>query len=90
MSDRPEATALAIDRKYGDGHHSFELREAIMDAILKTREDAFEELKDPTDGMISAGLGVDLGNEDERAAVINLWHAMISQAIRQHSQKGER
>lgn len=61
----------------------------IAHALLHARSQAYEELRDPTEEMIAAALDVDLGNEDERSAVINLWHSMISQAIRQHSQKGE-
>lgn len=33
---------------------------------------------DPTEDMIAAGLSVDLSNEDERAVVINIWHAMVA------------
>lgn len=37
-----------------------------------------KEPADPTEEMIEAGLRVDLSNEDERAVVINVWHAMAS------------
>lgn len=35
---------------------------------------------DPTEEMIQAALEVDFDNEDERGAVINLWHVMIAAA----------
>ena len=35
---------------------------------------------DPTEEMIQAALEVDFDNEDERGAVINLWHVMIDAA----------
>lgn len=35
---------------------------------------------DPTPEMIAAGLKVDLSNESEISAIINLWHAMASAA----------
>lgn len=33
---------------------------------------------DPTNEMINAALKVDFDNEDERATVINIWHAMLN------------
>ncbi|GAA0212711.1 hypothetical protein QOZ96_001086 [Brevundimonas nasdae] len=38
------------------------------------------EPDDPTEEMIQAGLKVDFSNEDERGAVINLWHVMKAAA----------
>lgn len=38
----PGGVALAIERKYGDGNWSFELREAICDAILAAKAEERE------------------------------------------------
>lgn len=35
---------------------------------------------EPTEAMIAAGLRVDFDNEDERATIINIWHAMSAAA----------
>lgn len=39
---KPEEVSLAIERKYGDGNWSFELRQAICDAILAAKQEERE------------------------------------------------
>lgn len=63
----------AIARKFNLTSEKHELETRLTD-------DVRSEPDDPTEEMIQAGLKVDFDNEDERATVINLWHAMKAAA----------
>lgn len=66
--------------KVSDLVEAFETSRRAYPSPTPAAEDGRSEPDDPTEEMIQAALEVDFDNEDERGAVINLWHVMKAAA----------